>query len=68
MRGRSVDGGATLTGYGLEMGGPAAETNDGEVRLAMKHSTERILTTHCGSLPRPHHLLDLMKARRTRAA
>jgi 5-methyltetrahydropteroyltriglutamate--homocysteine methyltransferase len=23
----------------------------------------RILTTHCGSLPRPHDLLDLMKAR-----
>src|SRR5205807_9953231 len=29
----------------------------------MKHSTERILTTHCGSLPRPKELLDLMKAR-----
>jgi 5-methyltetrahydropteroyltriglutamate--homocysteine methyltransferase len=29
----------------------------------MKHSTERILTTHCGSLPRPTDLLDLMKAR-----
>ena len=29
----------------------------------MKHSTERILTTHCGSLPRPKDLLDLMKAR-----
>jgi 5-methyltetrahydropteroyltriglutamate--homocysteine methyltransferase len=29
----------------------------------MKHSTERILTTHTGSLPRPHALLDLMKAR-----
>ena len=28
----------------------------------MKHSTERILTTHCGSLPRPKDLLDLMKA------
>ena len=24
---------------------------------------ERILTTHCGSLPRPHDLLDLMKAK-----
>ena len=23
----------------------------------------RILTTHCGSLPRPHDLLDLMKAK-----
>ncbi len=29
----------------------------------MKHSAERILTTHCGSLPRPRALLDLMKAR-----
>src|SRR5215510_13436450 len=28
----------------------------------MKHSTERILTTHCGSLARPKDLLDLMKA------
>ncbi len=34
----------------------------------MKHSTERILTTHCGSLPRPKDLLDLMKARASGAA
>src|SRR5712692_5830330 len=27
----------------------------------MKRSTDRILTTHCGSLPRPHDLLDVMK-------
>ena len=27
----------------------------------MKRSTQRILTTHCGSLPRPKDLLDLMK-------
>ncbi len=27
----------------------------------MKHSTDRILTTHVGSLPRPHSLLDMMK-------
>src|SRR4051812_43175605 len=26
-------------------------------------STGRILTTHCGSLARPHDLLDLMKAK-----
>jgi 5-methyltetrahydropteroyltriglutamate--homocysteine methyltransferase len=31
----------------------------------MKHSTERILTTHCGSLARPKELLDLMKAKLT---
>jgi 5-methyltetrahydropteroyltriglutamate--homocysteine methyltransferase len=29
----------------------------------MKRSAERILTTHCGSLPRPKDLLDLMKAK-----
>ncbi len=29
----------------------------------MKRSTNRILTTHCGSLPRPKNLLDLMSAR-----
>jgi 5-methyltetrahydropteroyltriglutamate--homocysteine methyltransferase len=31
----------------------------------MQHSTTRILTTHCGSLPRPSGLLDLMKAKIT---
>src|SRR5207244_13271329 len=30
---------------------------------AMKRSTDRILTTHCGSLPRPKDLLDMMKAK-----
>jgi 5-methyltetrahydropteroyltriglutamate--homocysteine methyltransferase len=29
----------------------------------MKRSTERILTTHCGSLPRPKDVLDLMDAK-----
>ena len=29
----------------------------------MKHSTDHILTTHCGSLARPKDLLDLMKAK-----
>jgi 5-methyltetrahydropteroyltriglutamate--homocysteine methyltransferase len=29
----------------------------------MKRSTNRILTTHCGSLARPKELLDLMKAK-----
>src|SRR5438874_503701 len=29
----------------------------------MKRSTDRILTTHCGSLARPYDLLDLMKAK-----
>jgi 5-methyltetrahydropteroyltriglutamate--homocysteine methyltransferase len=28
----------------------------------MKHSVDRILTTHAGSLPRPRDLLDMMKA------
>ncbi|MEM9206094.1 MAG: cobalamin-independent methionine synthase II family protein [Pseudomonadota bacterium] len=29
----------------------------------MRRSTDRILTTHVGSLPRPHDLLDVLKAR-----
>ncbi len=29
----------------------------------MKHSTDYILTTHCGSLARPKDLLDMMKAK-----
>src|ERR1700722_12862150 len=29
----------------------------------MNRSADRILTTHCGSLPRPTDLLDLMKAK-----
>ncbi len=29
----------------------------------MQHSTDRILTTHVGSLPRPHKLLDILKAK-----
>lgn len=29
----------------------------------MRHSTDRILTTHVGSLPRPHDLLDILKKR-----
>jgi len=29
----------------------------------VKRSTDRIITTHVGSLPRPHDLLDLMKAK-----
>lgn len=30
--------------------------------MNMRRSTDRILTTHCGSLARPHDLLDLLKA------
>lgn len=31
--------------------------------MAGQQNTDRILTTHIGSLPRPHNLLDLMKAK-----
>ncbi len=31
--------------------------------MALKLSTERILTTHVGSLPRPRAMLDLIAAR-----
>ena len=33
----------------------------------MLHSTERILVTHTGSLPRPQDLIEVMLAERTRA-
>ena len=29
----------------------------------MKHSTDHILTTHCGSLARPDDLLEMMRAK-----
>ena len=29
----------------------------------MKHSTDRILTTHVGSLPRPPELIELVRAK-----
>src|SRR5262249_1618952 len=32
-------------------------------RLTMQRSTHRILTTHCGSLPRPNDLLEMLLAR-----
>ena len=35
---------------------------------AMKRSTDRILTTHAGSLPRPGDLLALMQTASDRAA
>ncbi|HUD58403.1 MAG TPA: cobalamin-independent methionine synthase II family protein [Acetobacteraceae bacterium] len=31
--------------------------------MALQQNTDRITTTHVGSLPRPHDLLDMMKAR-----
>lgn len=31
--------------------------------MNMERSTERILTTHCGSLARPKDLLDIMKVK-----
>jgi 5-methyltetrahydropteroyltriglutamate--homocysteine methyltransferase len=31
--------------------------------VTIQQNTDRIQTTHIGSLPRPHHLLDLMKAK-----
>jgi 5-methyltetrahydropteroyltriglutamate--homocysteine methyltransferase len=31
--------------------------------MAGQQNTDRILTTHVGSLPRPHDVLDMMKAR-----
>ena len=31
--------------------------------MLIQQNTDRIMTTHVGSLPRPHDLLDMMKAR-----
>ena len=31
--------------------------------MALQQNTDHIQTTHVGSLPRPHHLLDLLKAK-----
>ena len=31
--------------------------------MTLQQNTDRIQTTHIGSLPRPHELLDLMKAK-----
>ena len=33
--------------------------------MPIQQNTDRIQTTHIGSLPRPHDLLDLMKAKLT---
>ena len=34
--------------------------------MGLQNNTDRILTTHIGSLPRPHDLLDILKARLTK--
>ena len=31
--------------------------------MTLQQNTDRIQTTHVGSLPRPHELLDMMKAK-----
>ena len=40
-----------------------AANSDRQGELAVKHSTERILTTHVGSLPRPPDLLEMIQAK-----
>src|SRR6266852_3577672 len=39
--------------------------NEEETGVTIQQNTDRIQTTHIGSLPRPHGLLDLMKAKFT---
>src|ERR1044072_9722961 len=41
------------------MGGAAMAVQE----LAVQQNTDHIQTTHIGSLPRPHNLLDLLKAK-----
>ena len=31
--------------------------------MSLQQNTDRIQTTHIGSLPRPHNVLDLLKAK-----
>jgi 5-methyltetrahydropteroyltriglutamate--homocysteine methyltransferase len=40
-----------------------AETNKQTGRMSMKSSSDRIITTHAGSLPRPPELLKLIRAK-----
>src|SRR5262249_17298851 len=37
----------------------------GATAMAVQQNTDHIQTTHIGSLPRPHNLLDLLKAKYT---
>jgi 5-methyltetrahydropteroyltriglutamate--homocysteine methyltransferase len=41
----------------------AAVHNSGGRAVQLQQNTDRIRTTHIGSLPRPHRLLDVMKAK-----
>jgi 5-methyltetrahydropteroyltriglutamate--homocysteine methyltransferase len=40
-----------------------AMTNSEETPVTIQQNTDHIQTTHIGSLPRPHNLLDLLKAK-----
>src|SRR5262245_32519822 len=44
-------------------GGTRRKAERREGRVSLQQNTDRIRTTHIGSLPRPHALLDIMKAR-----
>ena len=37
--------------------------HEGRIEMALQRNTNRIQTTHIGSLPRPHAVLDLLKAK-----
>jgi len=36
---------------------------EGKIAVSIQQNTDRVQTTHIGSLPRPHALLDLIKAK-----
>src|SRR3977135_910067 len=42
---------------------PTARPKPGETSVTIQQNTDRIQTTHIGSLPRPHAVLDMMKAK-----
>ena len=45
------------------MAGSAVPAENEESVVGIQNNTNRIQTTHIGSLPRPHALLDIMKAK-----
>jgi 5-methyltetrahydropteroyltriglutamate--homocysteine methyltransferase len=55
-----VEGSWLPTSHPERSQGPPHSPNNGDI---VKHSTDRILTTHTGSLPRPDALVDLHLAR-----
>ncbi len=64
-RAEKPQGSNTALSYNFVRSGGVREIIGAEIGMALQQNTERIQTTHIGSLPRPHAVLDLLKARLT---